>query len=316
LIKIVEQESKEKAKLEALENRKVTLQKELEELQIVYKKSVKSLKANKLEIKNHEEKIQNFIHEKEEKSKNLEKRKKIMELMPSGEENLQKLREIIAKKKTKILGIQDQFELHKQSLLDDREKMKKEIETLKQQNQYEVKPNDISTRDQITITQTQLEEQKKLGLKYSKQMEKIPGEFTPRSAYTDQIMEILNKVAKQKSETKKVIEDIHGIQKDINMLEGKLSRTYADVDHRLFEQAKRDKSIIPTYRLLVEIHKASDEMIETIRKTGQIRRSTKTIQESISVEKDKKVEVKLAKLKSDLDHIKMENARLRKGAKN
>ena len=68
--------------------------------------------------------------------------------------------------------------------------------------------------------------------------------------------------------------------------------------------------------MLVEIHKASDEMIETIRKTGQIRRSTKTIQESINVEKDKKVEVKLAKLKSDLDHIKMENAKLRKGARN
>ena len=57
----------------------------------------------------------------------------------SGEENLQKLREIIAKKKTKILGIQDQFELHKQSLLEDREKMKNEIEALKQQSQYEVK---------------------------------------------------------------------------------------------------------------------------------------------------------------------------------
>ena len=68
--------------------------------------------------------------------------------------------------------------------------------------------------------------------------------------------------------------------------------------------------------MLVEIHKASDEMIETIRKTGQIRRSTKTTQESISVEKDKKVEVKLAKLKSDLDHIKNENARLRKSAAN
>merc|ERR550534_627921 len=213
LLIIVEQESKEKAKLEALENCKDTLQKELEELQTDYKKSIKLLKANKLEIKNHEEKIQNFIHQKEEKSKHMEKRKKIMELMPSGEENLQKLREIIAKKKTKILGIRDQFEVHKQSLLDDREKMKNEIEALKQQSQYEVKPNEISIRDQITVTQTQLEEQKKLGLKYSKQIEKIPEEFTPRSAYTNQIMEILNKVSKQKSETKKVIEDIHGIQK-------------------------------------------------------------------------------------------------------
>ena len=52
---------------------------------------------------------------------------------------MQKLREIIAKKKSKILGIQDQFELHKQSLLEDREKMKKEVEALKQQSQYEVK---------------------------------------------------------------------------------------------------------------------------------------------------------------------------------
>ena len=62
----------------------------------------------------------------------------------------------------------------------------------------------------------------------------------------------------------------------------------------------------------MEVHKASDEIIETIRKTGQIRRSTRSIQESVSVEKDKKVEVKLAKLKSDLEHIKVENAKLSK----
>ena len=62
----------------------------------------------------------------------------------------------------------------------------------------------------------------------------------------------------------------------------------------------------------MEVHKASDDIIETIRKTGQIRRSTRSIQESVSVEKDKKVEVKLAKLKSDLEHIRIENAKLSK----
>ena len=60
------------------------------------------------------------------------------------------------------------------------------------------------------------------------------------------------------------------------------------------------------------IYSASYEIIETIRKTGQIRRSTRSIQESVSVEKDKKVEVKLAKLKSDLEHIRIENAKLKK----
>ena len=72
-----------------------------------------------------------------------------MELLPDGEENLQKLKEIIAKKKTKIIGIQDQFELHKQSLLEDQMKMKEEIKML-QESRYE-ENGEISTKQKITI---------------------------------------------------------------------------------------------------------------------------------------------------------------------
>merc|ERR1712156_700175 len=97
-LKRKEQDAEEKAKLEALKNRKETLQKEIEALQNDYKKSVKTLKKNKVEIITQNEKFKTLQIEKEEKEKSLEKRKKIMELMPSGEENLQKLREIIAKK--------------------------------------------------------------------------------------------------------------------------------------------------------------------------------------------------------------------------
>merc|ERR1712141_153904 len=127
-----------------------------------------------------------------------------------------------------------------------------------------------------------------------------------RSEYTSQIMDILNNVAKQKNETKKVIEEIRILQKDINMQEGKLSRTYADADYLLFEQAKRDKSLVPAYRSLVEIHKASDDIIELIRKTGQIKRSTMSVQETTQAEKSKKIEDKLKQLKTDLEVIKQE----------
>ena len=132
--------------MEALKTRKEALQNELEQLQVDYKKSVQTLKNNKVEIISQNEKFKTLLTEKEEKEKSLEKRKKIMELMPSGEENLQKLREIISKKKTKILGIQDQFELHKKSMLEDREKLKREIEELrntfllgKKENEYVLK---------------------------------------------------------------------------------------------------------------------------------------------------------------------------------
>ena len=50
--------------------------------------------------------------------------------MPSGEENLQKLKDMVSKKKQKLRGLQDQFELHKSSIIEDREKMEEEIQKL------------------------------------------------------------------------------------------------------------------------------------------------------------------------------------------
>ena len=55
-----------------------------------------------------------------------------------------------------------------------------------------------------------------------------------RSNYTTQISEILKSVAKQKDETAKVIAQIKSAQGDINLMEGKLHRTYLEADARVF----------------------------------------------------------------------------------
>ena len=88
------------------------------------------------------------------------------------------------------------------------------------------------------MVEDQLKKQNTLATKLKKQLENAPTDYLPRSDYTKQIMDILNNVAKQKNETTKVIEEIRFIQKDINSLEGKLGRTYADADHILFEVHK------------------------------------------------------------------------------
>ena len=62
----------------------------------------------------------------------------------------------------------------------------------------------------------------------------------------------------------------------------------------------------------MEIHKASDDIIELIRKTGQIKRSTMSVQENIQAEKSKKMDVKVNQLKSDLQIMKEENEQLTK----
>ena len=70
--------------------------------------------------------------------------------------------------------------------------------------------------------------------------------------------------------------------------------------------------MVPAYRSLVEIHKASDDIIELIRKTGQIKRSTMSVQENIQAEKSKKMDDKVNQLKSDLQIMKEENEQLTK----
>merc|ERR1711860_201236 len=86
----------------------------------------------------------------------VEKRDKILKLLPSGEGNLQKLKEMVSKKKTKLRGLQDQFELHKASIIEDKDKMEGEIRKLKMAQSQNVLNKEMSTKDHIKWTEEEL----------------------------------------------------------------------------------------------------------------------------------------------------------------
>ena len=75
-----------------------------------------------------------------------------------------------------------------------------------------------------------------------------------------------------------------------------------------FQQAKKDKVLVPAYKILVEIHKSSDDIIEDIRESGKVKRQTQALIESANVEKSKKINDKIAKLEADLNQIRQEVA--------
>ena len=115
------------SKIQALKSKKESAEQELESLFKEYKTAMKNLKKQKAHQISQENQYQELLNSKTEKENNLNQRLKVMDLLPSGEENVDKLKAIIGKKKTKIIGLQDQWEMHKQSLLEDQEKMKKQI---------------------------------------------------------------------------------------------------------------------------------------------------------------------------------------------
>ena len=206
----------------------------------------------------------------------------------------------------------------------------------------ETATNQVSNRELLTNRIKEFEGQIKqkdfLEAKYKREVGRMAKNYVPRSSYTQQIMDILKNVARQRNETSKVIDDIKLTQNDINLLEGKLYRTYVDVDASVFhvclyllfnndfvdskqiffltfQLAKNDSQMVPTYRLLTDIHKQCEGIIECIRQTGQVKRATRTAKDQADVERAKNVSANIKQLSKDLREVKAENRQLREKLK-
>lgn len=96
---------------------------------------------------------------------------------------------------------------------------------------------------------------------------------TNRSAYTQRILEIINNIRKQKDEIEKVIEDTRMIKKDINILSGRLDRSYAVAEETCrFETANR---------LLKTLHSKFSSLIDSVEKTGATVREIRDLEEQV-----------------------------------
>lgn len=81
--------------------------------------------------------------------------------------------------------------------------------------------------------------------------EKLPKNVN-RAVYTYRIMDIIRQVRKQKAEIGRIIGDIRAMQKQINSTSGKLQRTEAVAEERLYQGASsfkgKDQNVVDAYK--------------------------------------------------------------------
>lgn len=295
-------------KLEALKQNKLRAETSLLETQEIYKSARNEIIRKRQLVAAKVAEKEQLEADVQSKTEELSRKEQVLTLLPSGQENLEKLKAIVAKKKQKIVSLKQQWEAHKTDLDQECERMRALIAT--QQANINQRKNVMSTKERIVQVEADLKRHKLVEAKYKQQVEGLKA-VAPRSVYTKQIMEILKNVSRQKEATANVIEDIKSTQKDINMLEGKLGRTYADVDYLLFEQAKKDSGLVPAYKMLTEIHNRSNLIVETVRQTGQLKRATRATNDQADAERAKKIADKVEKLKRDLSQMREENKSLK-----
>lgn len=117
--------------------------------------------------------------------------------------------------------------------------LNKQLERLKLESQEKLNRSTAQRRELIELKKSINSKLKEIKVKeemINELMTKMPQQFPPgRSSYTKRIFEIVNNIKKQNDEIKKVLLETRTLQKDINILSGKLSRTFAVADELIFK---------------------------------------------------------------------------------
>lgn len=245
-----------------------------------------------------------------EKSKDVKTMQRTSSLLPESDVNIQKLKAALKNSEEKMGRLQQQWNAHREPLSEQLAHLTLEMEN-KKKNKEKILENIGSLRDKMKAMVQEASRKESAEAQLKEQVEKITKDVN-RSVYTKRIIDISAKVRKQKQEIDRVLADTRTIQKEINILSGKLERTFTVVEGTAYKEAASNERVRQVYRAVAAVHEGCGELVDIVRETGATQREISDLREQVDLEKTKNVEEKLEQLRVDLNQVKKENASLKK----
>lgn len=247
---------------------------------------------------------------KEERSKDMKTMERTSSLLPESDTNIQKLKTALRNSEEKMGRLQQQWDAHRDPLNEQLSRLTQEMED-KKRHKEKILEDIGGLRDKMKAMVQEASRKESAEAQLKEQVEKITKDVN-RSVYTKRIIDISAKVRKQKQEIDRVLADTRTIQKEINILSGKLERTFTVVEGTAYKEAANNERVRQVYRAVAAVHEGCGELVDIVRETGATQREISDLREQVDLEKSKNVEEKLEQLKVDLNQVKKENASLKK----
>lgn len=138
-----------------------------------------------------------------------------------------------------------------------------------------------STKSQIETNSLKL---KKIDEQTAELEQNVTGDNDlDRKFYTKRIFEIINNVKKQEQDIDKILIDIRGLQREINQLSGKVTRTYTVVEETVIKGSNLTDWSKSCYRLIRELDEVYDKLIAELELSGQTKREVLRFEEIVSI---------------------------------
>ena len=144
------------------------------------------------------------------------------------------------------------------------------------------------------------------------ELEKMPKNVN-RNLYTYRIMDIINSIAKQKTEIDKIIQDVRQVQKDINSIGERLQRAEVLADEKIFvkaNQAKKDPAMVQSYRYLSDLRAKFDDLIDVVSGIGRKESEARDLEGKTAQLLERVSKNNIERILEDLGQVQAENQTL------
>lgn len=295
-----ENEDEESRKIDETE-RISRLRERLEELQT----NIKTINSKLAQVIEEGSKEIEIVKEREREA---DIRQRTLDLLPDSAANMSKLQALLDATSEKLVTLASQWEKHRLPLIQRYREARRNFSSKANENVRQLE-SAREAREKLREIQEQITSKETLQARLQDEFSKVDKTIN-RTAYTRRILEIIGNIKKQKEDINKVVEDTKTLQKDINMLTGRLDRSFTVADELIFRDAKKDESARKAYKLLATLQADCNQLVAMVEETGAIVREIRELEEQIEIESVKNVGANLERISSDLRQMKQESAAL------
>jgi len=243
-----------------------------------------------------------------EKQETARMKKATLDLFPDADNNISRLQAMIDASAKRLINLGTQWEKHRMALIENY----RQVKDFNSQHAQSTEKQMMDLRElhermkQLTTEASQKDLlYKQLVVEYEQMTKDVN-----RSAYTQRILEIVGNIRKQNQDIDNVLVDTRAVQKEINLLTGKLDRTFSVTDELIFRDAKKDDAVRKAYKYLAAFHEDCTVLIKTVEETGVIMREIRDLEDQLELEDSKKLAANLERIEADYKQMRAENAAL------
>lgn len=261
----------------------------------------------------------------QEMQKELARNKQLMAMLPQAQANIAKLEAICQTNAEKKTEIAEQMKLARDPLLKEYALLQDQKSSRKarcRQLIREIKEFQAEMLEVTGIIHSKMESVRALEKIHERQMNKLgkkdesEGGPMTRNKYTSRIMDIIKQVHKQKQDIAKILGDINGLQKQLNVASEKLKRTEAVAEEKLYSAASKSKltsstkaeAYVECYRKFAQVRELFEELILVVGDVGKKENAARDLQNWISQLEARDSSSHLDKVLADLESVRLENS--------